>query len=114
MKNRPFIVQLSNKTEVQIDSDELQKITEGIRTSSPVRLKLGIINPNFIVAVIPDRERWREHMSSIPGIYGSEEWEAEKTRRGAAGCKPLKDIFSDTTLALPQGTKQLKPNQTNV
>lgn len=114
MSNRPYIVQLSNKTDVQIDSDELEKITEGIRTASPIRLKKGIINPSFIIAVIPDRKRWEDHMSMIPGIQGSEEWEAERSNRRAKGCTPLHDIFCDTPLALKQGTQILIDMETKI
>lgn len=100
--NRPFLVQLSNKTEVQIDSDELMLITEGIRTASPILLRRGIINPSFIVCVIPDEERMNNFMQGIPGIQGGEEYLAERARRRAEGPTKLKDIFKESPLGIEQ------------
>lgn len=96
--NKPYIVQLSNKTEVQIDSNELTLIADGIKSGSPIRLKRGIINPSFIVCVVPDMKRYEAMFEFIPGVYGSEEYNAEKERRRAKGCAPLKDIFNESPL----------------
>lgn len=95
MINRPYIVQLSNKTEVKIDSEELDRVVDGISTSSPIRLKQGIVNPSFIIAIVPDVERWRERIGTIVGAHGSDEYNAEYQRRTANGCTPLKDLFED-------------------
>lgn len=98
--NRPYLVQLSNKTEVQIDADELPLITEGIKTSSPILLRSGIINPSFIVCIIKDEERMGNFMSGIPGAYGSDEYNIERTRRRAEGPTQLKDIFARSPLSI--------------
>jgi hypothetical protein len=98
--NLPYIVQLSNKTEVRVDADELALIAEGIKTASPIRLRKGIINPSFIVCVVEDQERMSEFMSGIPGAQGSEEYTEERARRRASGPTHLKDIFANSPLSI--------------
>lgn len=103
--NKPYKVQLSNKTEVQIDGEELALIAEGIKKGSPIRVKRGIINPSFIVCVVGDTERWESLMGSIMGAHGSDEWKAEAEKRRVRGCVPLKDIFEDSPLQLNSGKR---------
>ena len=99
MKNYPYLVQLSNKTEVQADIEELKLITDGIKTGSPIKLKRGIINPSFIVAIVPDMERWKTRFDDIMGGISSEEYKLEHDKRHAKGCTPLKDIFANSPLS---------------
>lgn len=48
---------LSSKDEIKCDHDEIENIINGIRTGSMIKLRQGIINPSFLVAVIEDTER---------------------------------------------------------
>ena len=52
-----YFVQLSNKTEVPIDEDELQNVLTGIQSGSPVKVRQGIFNPSFFVAIVEDYSR---------------------------------------------------------
>jgi len=106
MTNKPFIIQLSNKTEVKIDSDELENVLKGISTGSPIRVKRGIVNPSFIVDIVGDMQRWEKIYDGITGLYDSPEYVLEKQRRADVGCIPLIDIFARTPLAFDR--KNLK------
>lgn len=52
-----YLIQLSSKVEIPIDDDELSIVLEGIKTGSPVKVRQGIFNPSFFVAIIEDKER---------------------------------------------------------
>lgn len=95
MKNmRPMIVQLSNKQEVKITSDELESISEGINTGSMIKLRQGIVNPSFIVSVVPDLEVWNEHLNGLyPGDLDHEGKQKERQRRIEEGVPAYKDQF---------------------
>lgn len=53
-----YLVELNNRTKIQIDEDELMKVMNSIDSGSSVFLKKGIIaNPNHIVDIVLDTER---------------------------------------------------------
>lgn len=100
MTNKPYIVHLSNKVEIKIDSDELEKVMQGISTGSPVLLKHGLVNPSFVIAITADKERWNNIFDGLVGVFGSEEWTEKKRVISETGCKSLKSIFEGTTFLL--------------
>lgn len=48
-----YIIQLSNKTEIEIDEADFDKLKKQSGTGNLIQLKRGIINPSFVVAIIP-------------------------------------------------------------
>ena len=50
-----YKLQLSNKESIQIDQEEYNKVKENI-SANFIELKRGIINPSFVVSIIPDYE----------------------------------------------------------
>lgn len=48
-----YIIQLSNKTEIEIDQADFEKFTANSASGNLIKLKRGIINPSFVVAIIP-------------------------------------------------------------
>jgi hypothetical protein len=45
---------LSSKHEVVVDEDDYGKIEQGIASGSLIKTKTALINPSFLVAVIPE------------------------------------------------------------
>lgn len=68
-----YIVQLSNKTEVEIDEEDFENVKQGIGQGGLVKVKKAILNPSFIVAVLPitkeDTEIIKGHMDYEKGLY---------------------------------------------
>ena len=53
-----YKVELSNGTKIKIDIEEVEKVIQASSDGSAVILKRGIIiNPNFVMAIVPDYER---------------------------------------------------------
>lgn len=52
-----YLVQLSNKTKIPIDEDELQNVLAGIQAGNPVKVRQGIFNPSFFVTIVEDEDR---------------------------------------------------------
>ncbi len=48
-----YIIQLSNKTEIEIDEADFSKLKDQSGTGNLIQLKRGIVNPSFVVAIIP-------------------------------------------------------------
>lgn len=83
-----YIVKLSDKSEVKIDADEVDKVVAGIQSGMPVRVKQGIFNPSFFVCLIRDDERlqaWREDQHAWNSVHRGE----------VKPLQPLADIFSN-------------------
>lgn len=47
---------LSNKSEFDLDEEDYQVVSNAMGTGGFAQLKQAIINPSFIVAIIPQRE----------------------------------------------------------
>ena len=87
-----YLIELSNKREIPIDGDELLNVIEGIKTGSPVKVRQGIFNPSFFVAIVEDQER------APYQVYGEKE---PKERPN------LQDIFDKTGLIEKYNVKKL-------
>lgn len=91
--NKPYKIVMSRGDNIQIDSDELSKVLQGIQSGQPVVIRKGIFNPSFYVSIVKDGERWREFLEDI-------KYEENKEDLKLIGCEQLKDIFKDTVLRL--------------
>lgn len=81
--NKAFIVEMSTRSIVRIDSDEVTRVLEGIATGSVIRVRQGIINPSYIVSVIQDKERTEKFL---------EDTKYDKDKR-ELGVTKLNDIY---------------------
>ena len=98
MSNRPYLVQLSNKRDIEIDTDELNIVMSAIEKGTMAKVRRGFINPSFIVSIVPDKDRWEKHMGRMQiygqGIhYNSGEFEKAKREQELKGCPKLKEAF---------------------
>ena len=50
-------MEMSNKTEIKIDPDEIKDVLEGISSGQIIQLRQGFINPSFIVTIKEDEQR---------------------------------------------------------
>lgn len=57
MKNTAFKVIVSTKDFVRIDLDEVDTVLKGISEGRVVRVRQGVINPSYFVAIVEDTER---------------------------------------------------------
>lgn len=53
---RKYKIILSSKTEVLIDEDELENVMSAIDQGAMVKVRQGIINPSFVIAIVPALE----------------------------------------------------------
>ncbi len=60
-----YIIQLSNKTEVEIDEVDFKKFTANSASGSLIKLKRGIINPSFVVAIIPSEVKAKRRVEGF-------------------------------------------------
>lgn len=109
-RERCYKVILSTKTEVKCDKTEIQRVIEGIGTGGIIKLKQGLINPSFIVAVVEDEERRIEFADSVYSIDKSNRQDLEyhggnNQRELPSGLKPLKDIFAGQLKSLNGGSE---------
>lgn len=106
-RTKCYKVVLSTKVEVRCDQSELHRVVHGIKTSQIIKLKQGLINPSFIVAVLSDEERRLKFVDEVHSIeqHNSQDREyhgGNGQRRLPSGMKSLRDIFAGTPLkALP-------------
>jgi len=87
-----FKVVLSTKHEIPLDPSEVSAVMRSIEKGAVIRVKQGIINPSYLVAIVEDKERaqsWFEDQKYDPVARGE-------------GIKPLKDIFREQTPQLNQ------------
>jgi len=116
--NKCFKVILSTKTEVKCDKDEIKRVIAGIKDGGIIKLKQGLINPSFIVAVVEDEERRLRFVEEVNGIsqhnYQDIEYHGGKNQRQLpSGMKPLKNILAgiETKLLPLDETKRLTDGQ---
>lgn len=112
-KEKCYKVILSTKTEVRCDKSEIHRVIEGIKDGGIIKLKQGLINPSFIVAVVEDEERTMKFVEQINDIARHNEQDrtyhgGNYQKRLPSGMKSLKDIFAGTPLkALAPAHKSL-------
>lgn len=101
---KSYIIELSTKSVVRCDPDELPKLMQAMEQGVPVILKQGLVNPSYIVAVREDEERIRKFLDDTK--Y------PEDAQRRARGLEPLANIFAETPLLPPAShTPRLEPHE---
>lgn len=105
--NKCFKIILSTKTEVKCDKDEIKRVIAGIKDGGIIKLKQGLINPSFIVAVVEDEERRLKFVEQINDIENHNRQDNEyhggrNQRQLPSGMKPLKNILAGIELRLPE------------
>lgn len=79
----------------------------GIKLSPPWR-RGGIINPSFIVAVVPDMDRWNDGLQVPSGLYSEETLKLAKQARAENGIPFLSDVFGDFLEPKQKRTGEMK------
>lgn len=66
-----YKIYLSNKTNIQIDRDELETVTNAIQSGVKFfKVKSGIINPSYIVSIEPDYDRLnKKGLDELPDMF---------------------------------------------
>lgn len=68
-----YIVQLSNRTEIEIDQEDFENVKQGIGQGGLVKVKKAILNPSFIVAILPiikgETKITKGHIDYDKGVY---------------------------------------------
>ena len=64
-----YRLQLSNKSEFELDEEDYQVVSKAMGSGGFAQLKQAIINPSFIVAIIPQRT---EPEKKIEGYFDEE------------------------------------------
>lgn len=59
-----FKIELSNKREILIDEEDLNKFKANLDKSF-IQLKKGIVNPSFVVCITRDKEASREASKTL-------------------------------------------------
>lgn len=109
-----YKVILSTKHEVKCDQSEVWRVLEGIKEGGIIKLRQGVINPSFFVALLDDEERRIKFVEQVNDIQRQNSQDSEyhggKSQRALpSGMKPLKDIFAGTNLkAIPSGGGDVK------
>ncbi len=94
-----YLIILSNNTKISIDADELPGVYAAIGTRNLVRVRQGIFNPAYLVAVVEDSERRKNHLED-------QKYEEKRVRIEDAR---VKDIFSkiDELASRKEATKAI-------
>lgn len=100
---KAYVVELSTKSEVRIDQDEVDKVMGAIAEGSVVAVRKGVINPSYIVGIHIDEDRMRDWARECGYTDGS----------GPAalgrGLKPLQSIFEGTHIgAMVEASREKK------
>lgn len=74
-----YKVVLSNRQEIALDEQDYKKLLQGMDSGSFVRLKKAIINPSYIMAILPIKQsealgeeipqRIKGHVDEEKGVY---------------------------------------------
>lgn len=89
---RCFKIKCSNGIEIQIDEDEIEKVMENLGTKNFIKVRRGVFNPSFFVALIEDRERRNEYFADYK----------HQIKSGSMSKHPpqLKDMFEEVNKKL--------------
>ena len=85
---KAYKIILSNNISIAIDEDEVSKAIECISTGSVGKMRQGIFNPSFLVAIVLDQERLKEYHEKNPTYNFGEQIEVKPIGN-------LPDIFSE-------------------
>ncbi len=89
---RGYKIVMSTGAEVKIDQDEVAKVMGGIQRGGMIAVKQGLVNPSFIVSVLPDKDR-------VEKVYGDQ---------SVAELPPLVNVFEGLKLQVASGMKRIE------
>lgn len=100
-----FIVKMSNKVDIQIDQDEVEKVARGIMLGQPIIVRQGIVNPSFYSAIIEDKDRISVAVQEMRYVEQYNKYNEKK--KVWSGMKSLRDIFEE----VPELKKLTEPRK---
>lgn len=89
--HKGFKAVLSTKHEVKLDPGEIEAVVQAVEKGMVVRVRQGIINPSYLVAVVEDTTREVQYASGV------------RDPSKMLGIRPLRDIFADKPPLLGNG-----------
>ena len=98
---KKYKIILSNNVEIRIDEDELSAAMNAVSSGSIGKMRQGIFNPSFLVAIVLDQERIKEYLEKNPTHNFGEPVEVK-----AIGNLP--DIFDEHLIGKSAETLELK------
>lgn len=101
-RTKAFEAVLSTGNSIKIDEEEFQKVFLSIQSGMPVLVKQGLINPSFIVSIIPDLKRLKEWRHECGYSDGSGD---DAKRRGLGSLEQL--MPTQEELKIGSGNKLL-------
>jgi hypothetical protein len=100
---RTFTIYLSSKQNLVIDETDFKKFEQVAPSGALVKLKGGIVNPSFVVCILPRKEK-DEPQKEIQGYLDEERGVFVKTGEITLD-SPIKDEFGTKEIA---ETKRIK------
>jgi hypothetical protein len=113
MNINAYKIILSNKTEIQIDEDELKFVVEAINTKSMCKVRQGLFNPSFLVAIVEDEQRLEDFKEEQRKRIDHIKMYPEKKDILLTGFKNLRDVFSQSSLLPALKPKSLETPSTS-
>jgi hypothetical protein len=107
-----YVIKMSAGVDIHIDASEVEKVMTGLKTGNSVKVRQGIFNPSFYVAIVEDRQRIESELRKLRDIDQHNRYlDAGEKPKKYQGMENLRDIFSVTEkyneFQLPE------PNQAN-
>lgn len=99
-----FIAEMSNGTKIQLDPDEVVQLADAVKKGSWFRAKQGLINPSYLIDVVPDKQRrldWQDRNRHVD----------PDSPRYLKGMTPLSDVFEGYLQRRPQLPGSVPPAQ---
>ena len=94
---KKFKIILSSKTEILIDEDELDSVLKAINVGAISKVRQGIFNPAFFIAIVPAKEYMEQYR--LDHKY-------EIRDKTAPALPPvLENVFNKTVAKLTTGKK---------
>lgn len=113
-RSKCYEVVLSTKDRLKCDADELWRVLEAIKSGQPAKLKQGLFNPSFYVAIVLDEKRFadfrREVMGNLQHNRQALDYHDGQGLQRLPAFKSLEDIFAGTNLKLPNPNEPKKLN----
>lgn len=104
-----YEIVLSTKDRLKCDADELWRVVEAIKNGQPAKLRQGLFNPSYYVAIVLDEKRYSDFKEKVQSVLSSNrqalEYHGGKGLQRLPEFKSLADIFAGTSL------KQLSGNE---
>lgn len=107
-QSKCYEIVLSTKDRLKCDADELWRVVEAIKNGEPAKLRQGLFNPSYYVAIVLDEKRYSDFKEKVQSILANNrqalEYHGGNGLQRLPEFKSLADIFAGTSL------KQLPSN----